>query len=405
MYASLEIYEKYFGEGGCFLPKEASFYELGGGFSLYDELLESSSQWYLTGNNILRKEFELAFKAPPISWESKVNALNNVETEKLFSKVTILCHLYRWGSLPALEKEYRRTSIELPKGLCIILGYISKKMERPPCGSLWSTTVSNYQTTLASAGEIVDCQELSAGNITIQHSWFDGYEKDQLENWIKIFVLSEAEGLNTIQIALSIIRASAENDSNSIVEGLNDLYSSIRNLTKIFTRFTNPKNLDRNLWREVIQPTFIWGLKYKGKQLQGASGLQLGVNQVIDLILGVSFNSKIGQAIIESRSYMPVHHQKFISAIDTDTYKFRGLIQTTKNEDVQQAFNRCIDGLSQFRRAHMQVGKIFIKGDGADKKITTTGLSMNLENNPVEEFESDMQDRIIETNDREVQFK
>ena len=397
-----DVYHQQFGDGGSFLPLTVPLHSVGGDFKHYDDLLNQAHCWYTLDKFTLRHEFEKSLSYPPISWQKKFNNLDVLQQEKLFSVVSTLSHLYRWGSMPAIEDEYQRKTIQLPLGLHTLLYGLAHKMQRPPCGSLWSTTISNYQTPLSEPGQRIDARQLSIENTSILHSWFVGYKKTQLEHWIKVFMLFEAEGAVILPVVLTLIKASHTNNPTSIIQSLTALNHSIKTLIKLFSELTHTKTLDKNIWRTTIQPTFIWGLVHQGQRLEGASGLQLGVTQILDIILGVSFKSKMGQATINSRQYMPRHHRQLLTALENDSPIFWEYMKTTDNPDIKNTYNQCIDSLKRFRRAHKQIGKIFIRGDGKEKKITTTGLSMSMESNPITEFEMDMQERINETVQKEV---
>ena len=98
---SFDIYRRYFGDKGCFLPKTASYKSVNEGFQLYDEMLDSSVFWYSDSSGKLRNNYDLAFRQPTDGWERKISNLSQYKKETLFSTVTTLCHLYRWGYLPA----------------------------------------------------------------------------------------------------------------------------------------------------------------------------------------------------------------------------------------------------------------------------------------------------------------
>lgn len=168
-------------------------------------------------------------------------------------------------------------------------------------------------------------------------------------------------------------------------------------LGRIFSAHTHNKVVSVATWRTTIQPTFVWGVCTDGVRHEGASGLQLAVMQLIDLILTPNDASKMGQAAKASRAYMPLHMRDILVSADRLLSNFRNLVSGTTHTELSHEYEKAVSSLARFRRAHMQIGHKYLKGDGKKLNIVSTGLSIDSGDDPEKVFVSDMTERISET--------
>lgn len=167
---------------------------------------------------------------------------------------------------------------------------------------------------------------------------------------------------------------------------------------KVFHREVRFRSLDKNLWREWVQPTFIWGPESgSGERLEGASGLQLGAVQCVDIALGVEGGSAMGKAVVESRKYMPKPHRLFLAALDAARNVVRDFVMGSRSNELERRYNDCIGIMARFRTSHQARGAAYIRGDASPKTITSTGLSLSGEGSAVRVFSEAMEERLRET--------
>jgi hypothetical protein len=166
---------------------------------------------------------------------------------------------------------------------------------------------------------------------------------------------------------------------DGFIHHIENVLSCIKKIIDVFNQEVNSAQIDHKLWREVIQPTFIWGLKdtSSGCRLEGASGLQVGIIHCLDNALGIESNSEMAKAAIISREYMPIQHREFLEVLDKTKYIIRKYVQESNNAVTKEKYNECLKLLSIFRSIHKGKGIKYIKGDGQHKILTTTGLSEN----------------------------
>jgi len=390
-------YKKNLSAEGGFLPKKVPNCELPAKFEKYFKTINNLYLYYPNRNKSVRTWMNDIFHS--FNLEDEITKLSYWKKNKLLTVVTILCHAYRWDNLPPSKIRYEETSVNLPKGLEAPLILLSKLLNQPPCGSLWNTTICNWKIKNKLGGISYKNIDISMNNIEIAHTWFNNELHEQLEKWILIFVISEAKGAPIINKLVSLIQLCELKNDQAIIEEFKELNIYLAEFTRFFNEHIQFKKLDVKKWRSWIQPTFIWGLKSKdGELLEGASGLQLGITQCLDIALGVNNDSKIGKALKNSRKFMPTFHRQFLYDLEACKDIIRQYVLITSNTEIKIEYNKCLKHLSKFRKSHKIRGKEYIKGDHTKKTMTTTGLSIIAkDSNLMKDFEELMDIRINDT--------
>jgi hypothetical protein len=394
-----ESYEKNMCKEGGFLPRVVPLTTLPDPFNIYVEAVDKIKYHYTRGssgtrfwlNNEFRKFDQLLF--------SRIENLSNDQSDKLMSVLAILSHVYRWDKLPAYDHIHREEQLSIPDGINTPFRILTKKFNQPECGTLWNMNLCNWQLKTKSGGSLYLNQDLYIENMTSSHIWLEGTLSAQLEKWILVFVLIEARGAPAIQSIVKLVNCAIDKNHDSFIYHIDNVLSCIEKMINVFNQEISPTQIDHNLWREVIQPTFIWGLKdiNSGCRLEGASGLQVGIIHCLDNALGIESNSEMAKAAMISREYMPIQHREFLGVLDKSKHIIRQYVQESSNIVVKEKYNKCLKLLSIFRSIHKGKGIKYIKGDGQDKMLTTTGLSIDKNSLPEASFRDLMQERLLET--------
>lgn len=332
----------------------------------------------------------------------QIDSLSYWQKEKLLSVLTMLAHCYRWNHLPPSPHEYERKSIEFPEKLWAPLTYVADKLGHLYCGSHWSTTLLNFQVKGQEPATELALEHIKSEDIYIAHSWVSPELRPQLEQWIRIFVMTDIAGAVANRACIEILQGIEANSIPEVSKNLDLLYEGIGKIASVFNREVRGQKLDIAAWRNHIQPTFIWGIisDHSGVPLEGASGLQVGCIHLIDITLGLEMDSKMGKALMESRKYFPRHDRNFLQQMEPYRAHLKSFISEKNDPSLTEKYNKCVEALESYRVSHRQRGKVYIQGDGSPKAITTTGLSIQSSDDAIKHFEIDMNERIKETTER-----
>lgn len=380
-----------------FIPSRVPYIKLPEPFQYYIHLLDSVNIVYTETGQGVRKYLEDTLQNHSVDIE-RIDHLNYWQKEKLFSVLTLLAHCYRWNYLPPPSEEYQRSHLEFPISIWKPLTYLADLLGLPYCGTHWSTTLFNFQLKGTEPGQSIILDEIQANQLTLCHSWVPIAFYPHLEQWIRIFVMTEVEGAIANKAALHILAAIEKDSLDQVVEGLDRLQEGIVKIASVFNREVRGQKLSIEHWRNYIQPTFIWGLVSDdtGMPLEGASGLQVGCIQLIDLVLGSKMESKMGKSMLASRKYFPKPFRELFNYLEPFRNHLVNYVKEKENPLLSEKFNQCVEAMEAYRVSHKQRGKVYIKGDGSPKAITTTGLSVNYSEDAAQHFEVDMDERIAE---------
>lgn len=396
--AVTDAFSRYLSVEGGFLPSYVPLSTLPVRLAHYTEALDLLPATYSRDLGGVREWMDERFRNFNPDLLSEIATLNDPEQHKLLVVLSILAHTYRWDSVPAPRSAYETKTLQLPAGIEKPFFFLADLLDQPRCGTLWSTTISNWRMKGRRGGDSYRNEEMTLENLQIAHSWFPPPMHEQLERWVLVFTLMEARGAPVIRDLVALIEAAARENVPMSIDLFHNLSANLSRMIKVFHREIRFRSLDKNLWREWIQPTFIWGLESgSGEQLEGASGLQLGAVQCVDIALGVEGESAMGKAVIESRKYMPKPHRLFLAALDGAGNVVRDFVVRSRSNELKRQYNECISIMARFRTSHQARGAAYIRGDGSPKTITSTGLSLSGEESAVQVFDEAMEERLRET--------
>lgn len=390
-------YRKHLSNEGGFLPPFIPLSQLPATFNEYTRLLDELPRWYNVAAGGVRKWLDEQLRDFDYCLLKNIEALNDKQQHKLFMVLSLLAHCYRWNHMPPDPSGYHLKNIDFPDGLKIPFYFLADILEQPHCGTLYSTTTSNWTIKNRVGGEAYMNEEIRMDNLQLAHNLLLPPMDEQLERWLLTFTVMEAYGARAVKDIVALVKTVTERKVDDCLGIFRSLVSNIKLMITHFNKEIQFRKIDKNLWREWLQPTFIWGLEENGEKLEGASGLQLGAVQCIDIALGIPAKSVMGAAMVNSRKYMPAGHRDFFSHMDRCSNIIREFVIDTRNGELTGYYNQCIRMMTDWRESHKVRGKEYIKGDGTNKPVNSTGLSISIEDEPVQVFEIAMEERIAET--------
>lgn len=381
-----------------FLPDRTPLVTLPIPYNTISEACNDLANNYHGEEKNCRHWLENIFQTVPSDWINKLDSLNNHELEALMTKISLLCHAFRWGCMPAKAEEYNRQNIILPHNLKILWKEVSKKLGIPMVGNFYTIVTNNWRHIDLKQNKEYDANNLKDENIEIIHSWLNDMASNELRSFIVAALGMESQGKNVLTGIKLAYAGIIDNNIHDILKGLEIVDTGINNIILYFNQSIKQNRIDYSNFLKIIQPTMIWLID----DIEGANGTQCCTIQAIDSFLGIQRKSLIGQMITRSREYMLPKHLELLNALDTVCDSLKEFIQENDNEDLNLLYNNCIKKMITWRKSHKHRGANYLKGDINDTvdHYISTGLAVKEETDRVTAYKNIMESHIIETNNK-----
>ena len=199
---------------------------------------------------------------------------------------------------------------------------------------------------------------------------------DRSEEWFYLVSLGiELEAAVGVKAAVDCLTAVAHQDNDSIIQCLNTVTESIKNMLLTLQRMYD--ECDPDFFYNKMRPfqagsknlvAFSGGLILEGvdtepKKFIGASAAQSSTLPVFDILLGVEHHGTYDKQFLDMQKWhMPRPHRQFLLALSLRP-SLREYVQHHKtNEALVTAYNSCIKELSHFRSQHIILVTRYIVG-------------------------------------------
>ncbi|XP_060065385.1 myoglobin-like [Ylistrum balloti] len=226
------------------------------------------------------------------------------------------------------------------------------------------------------------------GNVNAMY-WTPG--GDGAEWFIVTHVIIEqrfAPALDAIVEAMKHSSPGSE-DNAKLVEALRNIPKVMSEMMYTFTKINDgvqPEHFYDELrifysgWGNGRNP-LPDGLIYKGvygdkpKTMKGGSAAQSTTLQLLDAALGIKHEGDQKNFLDEVRDYMMKEHRDFCDVVEENS-NIRKYVDQCENDDVQLAYNKCIDAIRNFRNLHMKKVDQYIKRPSQrnDRRQAVEGL-------------------------------
>jgi hypothetical protein len=392
-----EAYDTYLAEGKGFLPATVPLDRLPQPFTAYLLACHELPARFDGPDEGVRGWLDHLFTQCDPAIIRAIDGLSAMECEKLMTVLCALAHTYRWDTSPPDKSAFALQRLALPEGIDKPWTYLARRMRQPRVGSLWNLTLCNWSLTTKRGGSEYSPEDLILPHLRLAHGWLLPPLAAALELWVLTFVETEARGVAVVQESVALIEAAEAADAEMALHRLERLNAAVKSMNEVFYTNVRLSRLDPGDWVERIQPTFRWGLDMGEGPLEGGSGLQLGSIQCVDGALDVPRTSLMATAAVASRTYMPEAHREFLAVIDAARPVVRRFVQERNDRRLTQGYNDCVKSLRTWRHAHLKRGALYLQAHGADRTIASTGLTISLDDDPLEIFTDTMRERIDET--------
>jgi hypothetical protein len=396
-----ELFHSWFhdlaGENG-FLPRLTPVDSLPDPWMLYlNTALELPGRYHLPGADV-RPWLQTVFANPVPDADALIAVLSESEADLLETVVGVLAHAFRWASAPPLPERYTEAAVSLPAGLADVWAAFGRSGGHPRVANMFSMVLANWRLIGVAGNHKYRAEQLSSGAYKIAIPWLQQEKLLALTTFLGTSIETEARGARAVKTAVQLIGAVQLEDLGLVAELLRQLGRELERMSEPFMFNVRKANFSSDDFLTLIQPTTIWGLDEGEGVLEGASGPQIGALQIADSVLGIDRSSKMGQAVLHSRKYLPARHRRFIEVFELHCPVVSAFVLAQNDPALTEPFNACLDVMMGWRRMHQKRGAMNLKPqETVNLSYASSGGVIALEDERVARFEASMQDRMDET--------
>ncbi|XP_042118463.1 indoleamine 2,3-dioxygenase 1 isoform X2 [Peromyscus maniculatus bairdii] len=266
----------------------------------------------------------------------------------------------------------------LPRNIAVPYCKLSEKLGLPPILSYADCVLANWKKKDPSG-------PMTYENMDILFSFPGG---DCGKGFFLVSLLVEIAASPAIQAVPTVRSAVQHQDQETLGKALGDIATSLEAAKEYFKRMRDFVDPDQffNVLRIYLSgwkgnPKLAEGLLYEGvwdtpKKFSGGSAGQSSIFQCLDVLLGIEHSSGEGspaEFLQEMREYMPPAHRNFLCSLESGP-SVREFVISRGNEDLQKAYNKCVNGLVSLRKFHLNIVRTYIL-DPAKKQRGATSKS------------------------------
>ncbi len=382
-----------------FLPRRTPARTLPPRWSRWQEAAMALPSRYHAPSADARAWLGASFAAPVPDADTAIGALSEPEVDRLNTVVSVLAHAARWSSAPPTVDAYQLTALTLPPGLADPWRALCRRQDHPRVGNLYSMVLANWDLEGVEGGQTYDVERLTGEAIRPAILWLRPPKDEALRSFLRTPIETEARGAAVIRTAVDLVRTSARRDTHAATGLFERLHGELAEMARPFRDNIRKQLFTADDFLTLIQPTTLWGLDEGEGPVEGASGPQVGVLQVVDALLGTGSGSPMGRAVQHTRRYLPARHRRFLEAFDAAAPVVREWVQAARDRALTALFNACLSSMKAWRLVHQKRGAMYLKSDtpGLVQAYTSTGGVVSLEDERIRRFEAAMQERVGET--------
>ncbi|XP_038184005.1 indoleamine 2,3-dioxygenase 1 [Arvicola amphibius] len=249
----------------------------------------------------------------------------------------------------------------LPRNIAVPYCQLSDKLGLPPILSYADCVLANWKKKDPNG-------PMTYENMDILFSFPGG---DCGKGFFLVSLLVEIAASSAIQAVPTVCSAVQHQDQKALEKAFEDIAKSLNNAKTYFQRmrdFVDPNQFFNVLriylsgWKN--NPKLPEGLLYEGvwdtpKSYSGGSAGQSSIFQCLDTLLGIKHEGSPAEFLQEMREYMPPAHRDFLRSLESGP-SVREFVISKGNEDVREAYNKCVNGLLSLRRFHLGIVEIYI---------------------------------------------
>ncbi len=342
----------------------------------------------------LSKEFGVGQQA----WSNAWHDLDKHTIECLMMQVSLLCHAFRWQSAPTSAENYKISDISLPTGLDELWAALASHLGIPKVGVFYTMVCLNWQLRDRSPGALYQAEHIYDANFELNFPWLQRSAERELRAFILAALGIESRGAAICQQLRKIYQGILDNKTATVADGLQLLAEELSRLSSHFNSYIRNGHMTATGFQTLLQPTMIWLLDHGNGPLEGASGPQSCVMQIVDSVFGVPKTGRIGKTLRSARQYMLPAHRELLTTLDLNSQVLRDFVVQSDDATLVSLYDECLSRLAKWRKSHKSRGALYIQPEtvgGGD--YASTGMVVELGVDRVAVFEEAMTTHIAST--------
>lgn len=251
-------------------------------------------------------------------------------------------------------QEEHNPAQRLPEALAVPFTLVSRQLCLPAIVTYTDCVLANWRLKDPTG-------DLELGNMELIFN-FPGDES--CRGFLLVSLIVEKSAVSGLKGILAVRRAMETRDETSILNGLDELVESIKQMKEDFklmhehvnqTDFYGTLRIFFSGWKD--NPLLPNGLVYEGVSdepvfLSGCSAAQSSAMQCFDAFLGVQHEDASADFLRRLRPYMPLKHRQMIESLSVGP-QLRDLVLSDPAPHLQRAYNRCVAALEDIRNFHL----------------------------------------------------
>jgi indoleamine 2,3-dioxygenase len=248
-------------------------------------------------------------------------------------------------------------ALRIPRALAVPLWQITERLGRKPIIHHAANALHNWRRLDATRGITLD-------NLAILQPFLGSSD----ESWfVLVTVAVEASGAASLPQLVRAQTAAAAGDAPMLSDALGHIAYTIKQMSGNLLRMY--EKCDPHIFFTRIRPFLAsWpapGVVYEGVSetpmvFAGGSAGQSSLVQALDAALSVRHTDpRSSPFLMEMRHYMPPPHRRFVEALEAGP-DVAAFVQAQGQPELTEAYNTCIDLLTQFRKQHMEIAVRYI---------------------------------------------
>jgi len=395
----LEILQRFQGSGVGFLPVLAPLRDLPPPYQEISDACHGLPSHYHGVEKDCRPWLDSLFGQIRAPW---IDGLENASTflqENLMTKVSLLCHAYRWQKMPTPRENYELTEIDLPVGLAALWSELARRLGIPRVGNFYTMVANNWELKGVTPGSTYSVEAIGDSSVDLVHSWLLPPLHEELRTFVVTALSIEARGAKVLTHIKEVHECILKDNPQEATYHLTFLAATLLGINSDFNRAIKKTRIQPTHFLTYVQPTMIWLLDHGDGPLEGASGPQACTLQLLDSFLGVPRDNPLGGLILKARDYMMPLHRQLLEAMDLSGKALRRFATDSDTPRLLDAYNRCLQMMKAWRTSHQKRGAMYIEGEKANpvEHYVSTGLVVRDDKDRVRVFEEMMESHIEAT--------
>lgn len=292
----------------------------------------------------------------------------DLEYERAMLLLSFLANAYVW--------EGDKPTPFIPAVIAVPFVYVAAKLHRPPILAYASYTLHNWFRLNVS-------RKIEMGNVALLHHFFGGSD----EEWFGIIHICIENAAAPLLRLLPQVHLSFHHH-NQLAQKLTIIATVLKEMICILKCMID--RCDPYIYHHRIRkfiygwknhPDLISGVIYENcfhnqpQFFAGATGAQSSIIAALDIFLNIKHEQHALTIYLqEMQTFAPRHHQLFLHELKM-LPSVREYIIQSKDKNLVDAYNECVEQLVGFRKEHIKLAAFYIQKQTNDNGIGTGGTA------------------------------